>query len=262
MPSAVRGTTIVLTLAVAALTAACGSDSTGPSGPTAASEALHLDTLWAAAEANVQTNSAYEGRVQLLTLLELPAAYGVKPSTFSVTTASGKQTWTGYVLEIEEGGDSIFANILYDDQNATNILYITKTYDAGVASDSTAELLAADTIGVDPSTGSISIARVGTGSGTTCTFQSGLQDTALANVSVGGSTTGCTPATFNTAINVTYTIPAGVEAALSSISYSNSRANGLLLVDESDPLRVPTRIRATGNIKAILQNLHTLYGRH
>jgi hypothetical protein len=126
----------------------------------------------------------------------------------------------------------------------------------GSSTDTMAVLLASDTIFVDPTTLSFGGSRVSTGSGTTCTRQSGLQNTDL-NSLFGGDTPACTPVVISSAFSGAFTVPAGVNADLSSIAFSNSKESGEIFVDTDDPLHVPSRsLTANKKIAALLQSIH------
>jgi hypothetical protein len=229
MASIVRGTSVVLSVALAVLVAACGSSSsTGPTPPSASAETLHLDSLW--------------------------AAYGAAPSFYAVDLNGTKQTWTGVALDAASDGDSEAITILWDDANADNIFISEIDYN-GASADTNGGIIAADTIGVDLNTLSVTTARVSTGSGTTCTLQAGLQDTQLTNL-FGGDTPACSSIVQSTTVSATSTPPAGAEAGLASVSYSNSKATGEYFLDATDPLHVPSRALAARKLHALFLQLH------
>jgi hypothetical protein len=258
MASIVRGTSIVLSIGTAALVAACsssGSGTTGPTPPTASAATLHLDSLWAASDAALQGgDNNYSARTQFLEFAEAVTAYGAAPSFYSVNVNGTTQTWTGVVLVDAEGGDSEIVSILWDDVNADNIFIAELEFD-GSSTDTAAGVVASDTILVDPNTLSYTAARVSTGSGTTCTLQSGLQNTELSNI-YGGDTPACSPTTVSSSVSFTSTPPAGAEAGLASVAFSNSKASGEYFLDVTDPMRVPSRSLAAHRFLALAHAIH------
>jgi hypothetical protein len=267
MTSIVRGTSIVLSVGMAVLVAGCsssGSGTTGPTPPTASAATLHLDSLWAASNALYDGGDGdvnYEARTEFLTLAEAVTAYGAAPSFYSVNLNGTTQTWTGVALAAADDGDSEIVNILWDDANADNMLIAELEFGSS-STDTTAGVVASDTILVDPTTLSYTAARVGTGSGTTCTLQSGLQNTDLSNI-FGGDTPACSPTTVSSSVSFTSTPPAGAEPGLASIAFSNSKESGEYFLDVTDPMRVPSRsLAAKKKIFALLQAIHATLRKH
>jgi hypothetical protein len=137
-------------------------------------------------------------------------AYGGAPSFFTVDLNGTKQTWTAF------------------------------EYSANSTTDSIAVVVAADTIPIEATAFTTAFQRVGTGSGTTCTEQSGLQNTDIGNI-FGSDVAQCSTATFSGQVTFTTTVPAGAEAGPANLSYSNSHASGEYFYDVTDPARVPAR---------------------
>ena len=156
-----------------ALLAACG-DSTGPPRATTRAIALHLDSL----EAQVCTGPLRDVgyRCVFLEALASVPASGEAPSSVSVITKSGTESWTGVVIEHPETTatgafqDSVFYVLAYPDNaihtgvigeytnGGTTLLSVNVMYaDTGVAVAQTATGLASvDGIGVacsDPPAG-------------------------------------------------------------------------------------------------------------
>ncbi|MBA2685612.1 MAG: hypothetical protein H0U66_14080 [Gemmatimonadaceae bacterium] len=110
-------------VAVIAATTACGSDSTGPPGGgdhTPGTLAQHFDTLYARAKASSVSDTNYNERIQILSDLELAAAFGASPTSITVTTASGTESWNAFVFEEVRniGGaatDSAYVIVAYRD---------------------------------------------------------------------------------------------------------------------------------------------------
>jgi len=255
MPNSTRLTTIALSITGAAFLAACGSSSsTGPTPPSASAAAQQLDALWAASNAALMGgNNKYEPRTEFLTLAEAVTAYGAAPSFYSVNLNGTTQRWTGVALVAADDGDSEIVNVLWDDANADN-MFIAELDFNGASTDTSAGVVASDTILVDPITLSYTAARVSTGSGTTCTLQSGLQNTELSNI-FEGDTPACSPTTVSSSVSFTSTPPAGAEAGLASVAFSNSKGSGEYFLDVTDPLHVPPHTPAAHKILGLLHML-------
>ena len=88
---------LVACIAILTATAACGGDSTGPG--TTSNLASHFDTLYVDAKALSASDANYDFRTVALSDLELPAAFGASPTTIAVTTATGTESWKGFVFE-------------------------------------------------------------------------------------------------------------------------------------------------------------------
>jgi hypothetical protein len=261
MASIVRGTSMVLSVSLVALVAACssgsGSGTTGPTPPTASAETMHLDSLWAASSAAEEDNSAYDEHTQILGLAEYATAYGAAPSFYAMSLDGTKQTWTGVALEVADNGDSELVNILWDDASADNMIVAEHVYQG--AEIDTVLIVASDTIDFAATSASVAITRASTGSGTTCTLQSGLQNTGVANL-FGGDTPACSSMVMSATVSATSTPPTGAESILSSIAYSNSQESGEYFLDTTDPLHVPSRSLAAHRIRALLQAIHANHG--
>jgi hypothetical protein len=214
-------------LAISFMTAC--SDSTGPSGPTAAQTATHFDSIAIQAQAQSDTNSAYGTRTFLATLIELPAALGATPATVSVTTANGNESWKAYeLLELTPAGstpDSSYAVLMFRDADAHTALIVF--YDStGTAEDG--GLITADTILVSPSDGSGTTSLTSVSSGCT-TPSSSLLNPALGTF----LNSACSLAQFHTTLSLTMPTTPGMDAALTSLSYTNASVNGVRVVDQA-----------------------------
>jgi hypothetical protein len=223
--------------------AACGSDSTGPSSQTASQVAAHFDSIAIHASAQSDTNSAYGARSFLTTLIELPAALGAVPATISVTTANGVEHWQAYeLLELSAPGasnDSAFILLAFRDGDA-HTAFLADFDSAGSIQD--AGLVTGDTIFVNPSDGSGSTSL--TSMSTTCTTPSAsLLNPALGTLGFSS----CTLAKFHTSVSLTLPSTAGMDEALTSVSFANATVNGIRAVDAisgTQVRRVKTLLRA------------------
>jgi hypothetical protein len=216
--------TLFAALGIVSVTAACGSDnSTGPGpgggGPvpdTPASIALHFDTLYASAHASSVGDSNYNLRVQALSDIEIPAAFGVLPTTLTVTTASGTEEWKGFVFE----------EVSSDDTAATDSAYLILAYRdtaahtmiaagfLGNGSSLGASLITNDTVvaHATTNTGSASLVSV---SGGCATPPAALTNPSIANA----SETTCAKATLNAALTLAFAPKTGVDASLLALSF-------------------------------------------
>jgi hypothetical protein len=110
------------------LLAACGS---GPSEPSPASLALHIDTLMRqalaaqAAATTTQSKTAYGARYSILGDARLAAAYGARQTDIAVNGGLGSGQW--HALSFQEivppgnGADSFYRVVVYRDDFATAI---------------------------------------------------------------------------------------------------------------------------------------------
>jgi hypothetical protein len=214
-------------VAISSITAC--SDSTGPTGPTAAQLATHFDSIAIQAQAQSDTNSAYGTRSFLATLIELPAALGATPASVSVTTANGNESWKAYeLLELNSSGsntDSSFAILMFRDADAHTALIVffdsTGTAQSG-------GVITADTILVNPTDASATTSLTSVSSA--CTTPSA----SLLNPSLGTlAISSCSLARFRTTLSMTLPTTAGMDAALTSLAFTNSSMNGVRVVDQA-----------------------------
>jgi hypothetical protein len=217
--------TIAVSLLAISVVAAC-SDSTGPKGPTAAQVAAHFDSIAIQAQAQSETNEIYSGRNLLATLIELPAALGATPSSVSVTTANGAESWKAYELlaiPSTNAADSVFFLLMFRDADAHTALLVT--FDsAGVGNGG--GIITGDTISVNPTDASATTAL--TSVTTACTTPSAsLLNPQLASLSIGT----CNVARFSTSLHLTSPSTTGMDAALTSVSITNASVNGVRLVE-------------------------------
>jgi hypothetical protein len=207
--------------------AACGSDSTGPGQLSAAQLAAHFDSIAIVANAQSDTNSAYGTRSEVATLIEIPAALGASPSTVSVTTASGVEQWKAYeLLEVSPAStDSLYILLAFRDADAHTAIVVF--FDsAGTAQGG--GVITGDTITVNPSNGSGATSL--TSISTTCATPAA----SLANPLIGTfSVSACNLAKFRTTVSLTSSTTPGLDAALTSVSFSNMTVNGIRAVDQA-----------------------------
>jgi hypothetical protein len=220
---------LAASLVVVIAAAAC-SDSTGPGQQTAAQVAAHFDSIAIHANAQSDTNSAYNVRSFLSTLIELPAALGAVPATVSVTTANGVEQWKAYeLLEVLPPGssntDSSFILLAFRDADAHTAIAVF--FDStGTAQDG--GIITGDTISVNPSDGAGTTALTSTG--TTCTTPAAsLVNPALGTLAVAQ----CNLASFRTSLSLTSPSTPGMDAALTTLTFTNANISGVRAVDQA-----------------------------
>jgi hypothetical protein len=219
---------LVASLLALSVAAACGSDSTGPKEPTAAQVAAHFDSIAIQAQAQSETNEAYSGRGFLATLIELPAALGAVPATVSVTTANGVESWKAYELlavPSTNSADSVFFLLMFRDADAHTAMLIT--FDSTGTGDS-GGIITGDTISVSPTSASATTS-LSSVSSTCATPSASLLNPQMATLSIGT----CNLARFTTTVHLTSPTTTGMDAALTSVSFSNSSVNGARVVDQA-----------------------------
>jgi hypothetical protein len=227
-----------------AFAAACGSDSTGPSQSEQPSRvAQHFDSLAVQANTLAGDHPAFVLRTELLTLLEVNAAFGATPSAITVHTASGTEHWKGYeFLELSSSGnDSTYLFLGYRDADAHTVAVV---YFTGAGAVDQAALVTGDTIAVTPSdgSGSTSITQKGAACGT---ISSALLNPQIGDVSLAT----CNLATFSTNLSLTLPSTTGLDAALTSVSFTQSTVNGIFVIDAASSRRV----------KYLLHSIHDLH---
>jgi len=221
---------------VIAIAAACGGDSTGPS-QSPASVAAHFDSLYVQAADLGDSISIYQSRALLLTLFEVPPAYGAGPSTINVTTANGVEHWKGFefVDVTSDGLDSNYVLLAYRESAAHTLLFAE--YDSAGTSTGGA-LITNDTLGVHVTSGS------GTTSLTSTSTTCGTPAATLVNSHITDFTfSSCHLAKFLTSLSLTTQTSASIDPALATISLSSASVNGIRVMDsaEASTLR---RVRA------------------
>ena len=216
-------------IALLVLTAACGSDSsTGPKGPTAAQAAMHFDTL-----AAQSIGHSWEGRTELLSLLELAAASGATPSPITVNVGGTNQSWSALTLSVvdQSGGsvtDSGSLTIAYSDYaNVTNGVIGEVDFTIGAPTSYTS-IVIADTIAVPATTSTYTGSVASTGSACTA-LPSGLLTTQIATIRAQFAT--CSDIKLQSAFSATFPATTGLDPSLQSISFSNSSANGIRVTE-------------------------------
>jgi hypothetical protein len=211
--------------------AACGSDSTGPA-PTPIL-AVHFDTLYVAAKALSASDTSYDFRATALSDLELPSAFGAAPATVSVTTASGTESWKGFVFQevmLNSGApvDSGRFLLAYRDADAHTVIATVALANGTLVSTS---LLANDTVVVPATSASGSITQTGTGA--SCA----TPPSALANpVIVTASQATCLLATYSASLSASFPATDGVDPALTQLSFPLTTFAGERFQDPPGPL--------------------------
>jgi hypothetical protein len=206
--------------------AACGGDSTGPvSTPILA---VHFDSLYVAAKALSAADTNYDFRATALSDLELPSAFGATPATISVTSATGTESWKGFVFEevmLNNGAPADSGRFLlaYRDADVHTFVATVQTADGALVATS---LLANDTLVVPASSASGSITQTGTGAA--CA----TPPAALTNpvISTASQAT-CLLATYSATLSATFPAVAGVDPALTQLSFPLTTFAGVRFQD-------------------------------
>lgn len=230
--------------ALVALTAAC-SDSSGPgSTDTSAEVAARFDSIYVDAFARSDSGSnAYSARVELSTLLEIPAALGASPATISVTTANGVEHWKGYeFVELARPGqpvDSEFVLLAYRESAAhTVVVVFFDSTGAGMGGG----VITNDTLSVSPSNAhaTTQLASVGAACRTPA---SSLLNPEFEMPFYSS----CSLATFKTSLSLSFPATTGVDPALASLSFPTTVINGIRVVDAVNESR---------RVQSMLHSLH------
>jgi hypothetical protein len=211
--------------------AACGGDSTGPvSTPILA---VHFDSLYVAAKALSATDTNYDFRATALSDLELPSAFGATPATIPVTTAAGSESWKGFIFEevmLDNGAPADSGRFLlaYRDADAHTLIATVQIASGAFVGTS---LLANDTVVVPASSASGSITQTGTGAG--CA----TPPAALTNpVITTASQATCLLARYSATLSATFPATAGVDPALTQLSFPLTTFAGARFQDPPGPL--------------------------
>jgi hypothetical protein len=231
----------VAALAILAVTAACGSDSTGPGdGQTPPSLAVHFDSLYAQAKAQSTSDTMYKFRSVALSDLELPAAFGATPTNITVTTASGTETWKGFVFEevLTNSGtptDSGRLVLAYRDADA-HTLIVTAFLANGTSAGAT--LVTNDTVVVKANANAGSATLVSTAAACPAA-PSGLTNPVIATANQAT----CLSATFTATLTLGFPATDGVDAALTQISFPTTTFSGVRF---QDPFATTVTSRLSG----------------
>lgn len=237
---------IAASLAAVVLTAAC-SDSSGPSAADQATAiAARFDSIYV--DATAQSNggaSAYEARAGIASLLEVPPAFGATPSTITVTTASGNESWKGFeFVDLNSAGsDSSFVLLAYREAAAHTVL--------AVIFDSTGApqfggLITGDTLSASPNAGSGATTLLSVGAACR-TPPSSLTNPEFDTPLVSS----CSLATFSTTLTLQFAASPGIDAALESLSFSHTTVNGIRVVDPLAGRRVNALLHALRSAKRL-----------
>jgi hypothetical protein len=200
-----------LPIAALMLGAAC-SDSTSP---RTLSTARHLDSLFSQSCTNFNNAT----RCQVLYFALHAAALGAPPTSVILTTPSGQETWTGYVIETgihpfsAPFWDSTFDLVLYRDPKVTTAMYVTflpyAQAQATLVEHTTATSLTTGS-------GTIALTQLGNPCGSTPSMPQGTSWWGV-----------CEFATFKASLNVAFDLPAGIDRALATVSLGPQSINGV-----------------------------------
>ena len=245
-------------LVLAALTgiiasvAACGGSSTTPTGgggnTTPGTLAQHFDTLYQRARASSVGDTNYNFRTVALSDLELAAAFGASPTSISVTTAAGPEQWKGFVFEEVHDSSGVLDSatfvIAYRD-SLVHTLILSGFLGNGTSLGSS--LLANDTLQVASSShsGDATLSTVGSSCATPI---AGLVNPLITRA----KSTTCTAAQFTAAQSLGFPARAGVDAALTSVSFPMTSIAGERFVDAT----TGTQVRLASLLRHQLQASH------
>jgi hypothetical protein len=219
--------TLAASCAALLFAAAC-SDSTGPAPQSAASLAVHFDSLAVQAAARGDSGSdGYSGRALYLSYLELPAAFGSVPAVVTVQTANGVEHWKGFEIvgvTMSNGvpSDSLYIMAAYRDPDAHT--FLVAIFDNS-GSQQQIGLFTNDTLVSAPMQRSGATSRSTLG-GSCATPPGGLQNPLLTSLVVDE----CAAATFTTSLSTHFDSTADTDPALSDLSFSNASFNGERIV--------------------------------
>jgi hypothetical protein len=202
-------------LVILTTSAACGGDSTAPVVPTP-NVAVHFDSLYVAAKALSTSDTNYDFRATALSDLELPAAFGAAPTTVAIATASGTESWKGFVFQevmLNQGAPADSGRLLlaYRDADAHTLIVTVLLANGSFAGTS---LMANDTIVVRASSTSGSITQTGTGA-SCATPPAGLTNPVITTASQAT----CLLATYSAALTASFPQTGGVDPALTQLSF-------------------------------------------
>lgn len=219
----------VAAITIVAVTAACGSDSTGPGdGGSPPSLARHFDSLYVQAKAQSTSDTMFHFRSVALSDLELPSAFGATPMNITVTTASGTETWKGFVFEevLTNSGapaDSGRLVLAYRDADA-HTLIVTAFLANGSSAGAT--LVSNDTVVVQANANAGSVTLLSTGAACP-TAPSGLTNPVIATANQAT----CLSASFSATLTLGFPATAGVDAALTHIAFPATTFAGVRFQD-------------------------------
>lgn len=210
----------MLCCALAASIIAC-SDALAPR-EEAQRLAAHFDSLWADASSRSTGNDGNAVRASTLTLIETPLALGANPTAFTVITSAGAERWYGVMLALSpaDAFDQPFSLFAYRDADAHTMLLASFRSDGSVD----ATLITNDSIPVFESRASGAASALAPGHG--CAAVSGLQNP---GVGAPSSQFRCTIGRFTTHLALDFPSRAGVDSALTNISFGATTFNGVQL---------------------------------
>ncbi len=243
---------IAAAVVLIAVTTACGSDSTGPpgGGSTAGTLAQHFDTLYAQAKATSLSDTNYKFRVELLSDLELAAAFGATPTAITVTTAAGSEQWKGFVFEevLNHSGtasDSAILIVAYRDS-----LVHTALISGFLANGSSlgSSLLANDTLQIlaTSHSGSASLTSTGSACGTPI---AGLVNPIIGTAKLAT----CSTAVYSSTLTLGFPATTGVSSALTSFSFPTTTFAGERFFDPPSSSAQP---RISTSLRRLMQANH------
>jgi hypothetical protein len=250
-----RGAIVAATALTVGL-AACSS-STAPKPETASQLATHFDSIYASlvgADNGPDSTAAFD----LAILIEDSPAYGSLDAPFTITTATGTQTWRGMTFEIaESNGDSEFLTAVYNNRNLSQVIFVEQNYtnnlqteiDAGATTDLFHSVHEDSVV-----TGSASLISTGAA----CQQQSGLAaDAFFSEIFAGGV---CESAKFNISFSMTFPdSTAGALGPLTAVSATNATFNGprFTAITPQHVVGIPSRTAAIlMRVQAMLHRQH------
>jgi len=214
-----------LCCAFAAIIVAC-SDSLAPR-EEAQQLAAHFDALWADASSRSTGSDGLAVRASTLTLIETPLALGANPTAFTIVTATGAERWHGVMLALSpaDAFDQPFSLFAYRDADAHTMLLASFRPDGSVD----ATLIANDSVPIFASRASGAASALAPGRG--CVRISGLENP---DVVEPGAQFDCTIGRFTARLALDFPARAGVDSALTNLSFGETTFNGVQLTRTGD----------------------------
>jgi hypothetical protein len=214
---------VVASVAVTLVLAACSS-STSPNQITPAQLAEHFDSIYAA-DLAAGTSADSNAARNVVDWFEPGPAYGGGEGSFTVTTASGTQSWKGVGYVYIGTTDTEYVSGLYPNRDLQTAIISLIEVSGGVTSGVAA--ISVDGLVSGPNDSTITgIAGSLLQTGASCSLQSGLVAGSVLSDYV-GSGVGCTSAKYEISFSAVFPAGAGL-GALESVSVTNATINGPL----------------------------------
>jgi hypothetical protein len=234
---------VVASVALGLMLAACSS-STAPAPISSTQLAKDFDAIYSA-DLAVGTLADTDAGDLVAEFFEFGPAYGGGEASFTVTTASGTQTWHGVGFAVTAEGDTAYLAAMYPNRDLQQAVFMFKQQSNGTGQDSLAGASASGLVtGVYDSIMTLLPTLESVGS-SACTLQAGLAADSVLTAVFSGEDFACAPAKFQMAFNVIFPAAADL-GALETVS-GTVTINGPLFTDVGGPSHVvgiPTKMAA------------------